>query len=244
MRKIIVVLLAGAVAVSLMGCGIKVNLKATGPTAKTTEQAVTEALETETTEEAVIKTSVAKAVMQETAEEPSLAAMATVSETTGSKLSDSIYSFQVSIDGDILQFPMKYRDLTAHGWKFEGADGNELVNPEEDRQKWFDREKLQLSFNIKNLDTKPVPLSECYVTGVLVDQSWILNGENIIMPGGIQLGVSTREDIKKAYGEPAVENNLEGGSSYYRYHQDTYQWVEFGFLDQENKVGTLNLNCQ
>ena len=241
MKKIKVMWLIGMVAILVMGCGSKesTNQTAVETTVETTKGS-------EETKEEVIEESTTEA--QETKEETT--AVETTGEATkesGSKpqnneLSDDIYSFQISIDGDVYQFPMKYNDFVAYGWQYDGDESATLDSMYKAGTQVFNKKKLQCYATIVNFDINALPLNACYVTGIQIETSQNKSGAEIIMPNGIQLGVAVREDIKAAYGEPTVENNLDSGTSYYRYNRDIYQGVEFSFFQDKKELNKVDIN--
>ena len=52
----------------------------------------------------------------------------TTPATAPSELSDDIYSFQVSVDGTVYQFPMWAKDFAALGWTYDGDDSQTLTS--------------------------------------------------------------------------------------------------------------------
>ena len=61
------------------------------------------------------------AVMPVSAAEPE-ANNATATAASAEEMSDDIYSFQIKIDGQLYQFPMKYEEFEEKGWKFDGVE--------------------------------------------------------------------------------------------------------------------------
>ena len=86
-----------------------------------------------------------------------------------------------------------------------------------------------------------VPFSECMVTGITMDQYDLKDCDwEIILPGGIQYGVSNADDIKAAYGNPSRDYD---GDLYYSmtYEYDSYQDIEFYVYKETNTLGKIDI---
>ena len=121
-------------------------------------------------------------------------------------LSDDLYDFQISIDGTVYQFPMWYSDFEALGWEFDG-DSTETLSSGRYRnlQRWS-KDNASVCTLIGNLSMNTVAFSDSMVAGIYIGKYDVDECDwEILLPGGIQYGVSTTDDIKEAYGKPTSD---------------------------------------
>ena len=161
----------------------------------------------------------------------------TTPATTPSELSDDIYSFQVSVDGTVYQFPMWAKDFAALGWTYDGDDSQILTSNQYTVAETWVKGDLEVYTSLINLSMNEVTYKDAAVGGITFDE-YELKDTNvqIVLPKGIQFGVSTRDDIIAAYGEPTDEYD---GSMYYNmtYEYDYYQEID---LYVYKETGTLD----
>ncbi len=137
--------------------------------------------------------------------ESTQAVESTAVEVVETELSE-IYSYQISINGTELQFPMWYSDFEALGFTYMG-DATETLEPLhytiEDI--WtIDGVEVETSLGNRSINTQPY--TKCMVSGIDLDSDRLEGVDwEIILPKGIQYGVSTREDILAAYGTPTYD---------------------------------------
>ena len=158
----------------------------------------------------------------------------TPSVAAPSELSDDIYSFQVSVNGTVYQFPMWYSDFIALGWTYDG-DTTLALPADRYTGEMFIKDDVKAYVNIANLSINTQPYNECMVSGISFDDYYLDECDwEIVLPKGIQYGVSTKEDIIAAYGTPSSEYD---GSMYYKltYEYDTYSDVSL-FVFKESGV--------
>ncbi|MGI6086140.1 MAG: hypothetical protein ACOYIF_12035, partial [Acetivibrionales bacterium] len=119
-------------------------------------------------------------------------------------LSDNLYSFQCEINGDLYQFPMKYTDFISYGWTIDGDD-TEKVDSGFYKYEYFSIGDLKCYASVVNFDINALPINECYVGGIKIDEYRTEKVKDFSMrlPKGIEYGKSTVEEIKTAYGEPS-----------------------------------------
>lgn len=241
MRRIKLILLTGMVSVLMIGCGAKpaastmADTSAVSVAEQDDEKKETEAptIEEETTKKEITE---AETIQKTTADNGG-----NIQSVDGS-LSDNIYSFQISIDGKIHQFPMKYSEFIAHGWEYDGDENAVLDSMYKAGTQVFNKGKLQCYATVVNFDINAQPVNMSYITGITLEDRENKGGVQIIMPKGIQLGISTREEIKAAYGEPTTDSNLDSGSSHYSYDRDVYQGVEFSFYADKMELNKIEIN--
>ena len=145
---------------------------------------------------------------------------------TPSELSDDIYSFQVSIDGTVYQFPMWASDFAALGWEFDGTPDGTLASYEYTVAETWVKDGVEVYTNLANLTMNTLTYEDAMVAGIEFDK-WNMEDCDweIILPKGVQYGVSTRDDIIAAWGDPTSEYD---GSMYYNmtYEYDSYQEID------------------
>ena len=146
---------------------------------------------------------------------------------TPSELSDDMYSFQVSIDGTVYQFPMWASDFAALGWEFDGTEDGTLASYEYTVAESWVKDGVEVYTCLANLTMNSLAYEDAMVAGIEFDK-WNMEDCDweIILPKGIKYGVSTRDDIIAAYGEPSYEYD---GEMYYNmsYEYDSYQEIDF-----------------
>ena len=225
MKKKLLVLWAASVCVmSLIGCGKEVAVEETEPASsiETVEEVSSEDVEQAALEEEdEIKEESSEEVTEEISEEETVETTANTAE-----LSDDIYSFQVSVDGVVYQFPMWVSEFEALGWTYDGDFSQTLSSNQYTTTEVWKRGEGTVYTRLANLSMNTVSFKESMVAGITFDAFNLRKCDiEIIMPKGIQFGVSTAEDIIAAYGEPSYEFD---GSAFrklgyeYDYHQEVF----------------------
>lgn len=224
-KKTLALLLAISCTLSMAACGASGG---SGDTSAADEarEALAEAFEEEEPEEEVEEEE------PEAEEEPEVEEEAEVEEEPEEKepkkaasvpgeLSDDLYDFQVSIDGTVYQFPMWYSDFEALGWKYDGDNTQTLSSNQYTLTEVWKKDGVRVYTRFANLSMNTVPFSESMVAGITLEDYYVKDsGWEIIMPGGIQWGVSNADDIIAAYGDPS---NDYDGDLYYKLTYD-YDW--------------------
>lgn len=199
-HKVVLVLLSVASMLSLCACGEKSTINE----------------HVEESQQEVVKEETSVVVVQETVEvlpvEVPLAEAETKLEETSSEeesddfvitdellteLSDDMDSFQVSFDGAVVQLPTTYSVMEQLGFIMDDkihdfGDGYSV-------EMWKD--KFGICTFCNNYGNEEADIKECAVT-VITASSYKGCDMEILLPKGIQLGVSTYDDIIAAYGEP------------------------------------------
>lgn len=148
------------------------------------------------------------------------------------ELGDDIYSFQLLFDGDLLKAPMSGADLISMGWQAENPEDLDTMVQSNSYMTGvsFIKGNYKISADMLNLGINEAPAGECLVGGIEVDGSGAVY-ENIgqkiepgvvMLPGNIEVGTATIEDIKAAYGEPS---NMYEDDTYTKltYEKDIYE---------------------
>lgn len=136
-----------------------------------------------------------------------------------SGLSDDLYDFQISIDGTVYQFPMWYSEFEALGWEYDGDPTDTLSSNQYTVTEVWAKDGCRVYTRLANLSMNTVPFSESMVAGISLDKYDLKDCDwEIIMPGGIQWGVSNTNDIITAYGVPSDDYDSD------LYYKMTYEY--------------------
>ena len=152
------------------------------------------------------------------------------------KEEEGIYSYQITINGDLYQFPMWFSEFEALGWTFKEDAAEKLApNTYTSAQVW-EKDGVRIYTTLYNLTINTATLSQCAVAGIEIDRYQV--GDNKIaleLPFEIEFGVSTKEDIIAAYGVPTREYDSD---TYWvlTYKKDNYEFVE---LTVDKDIGVL-----
>lgn len=152
----------------------------------------------------------------------------------GTALSDDWKDYQIQVNDQVYEFPMMYEDFVALGWTTDDnvdSDGN-AATLEPNQYCMLTFENAGLGSDVKcygyalNFGINTVSVEECIIGGMSMDAyDWDLTQAAVRLPGGIERGVSTVEDIEAAYGTPS---DTYEGSLYTKltYSTDSYCEVE------------------
>ena len=136
-----------------------------------------------------------------------------------SDLSDDLYDFQISIDGVVYQFPMWYSDFEAYGWEYLGDNTDTLSSNQYTVAERWKKDGFEIYTRFANLSMNTAAFADCEVAGIKMEQYNLKECDwEILLPGGIQYGVSNADDIRAAYGDPSSDYDGE------RYYMMTYKY--------------------
>jgi len=129
---------------------------------------------------------------------------APVAVATPDGLSDDLYSFMFSLNGEIYSLPFNFSELGSLGWVGDREDLDEFtLNP---NQHTLGNELRNGDYMIRvtflNMTENVLPLSESYVGRIQVEVRHMNSGIDIMFPGGITIN-STRDELIAAHGEPS-----------------------------------------
>jgi len=232
-KKVLSILLASVLTLSLIGCAQTADVEPVSEETTTVveeETVVEETTVVETTEEVVEETTEA------VAEKPKRDAVAAPSE-----LSDDLYDFQISVDGTVYQFPMWAADFEALGWTYDGDASQTLSSNQYTTTESWDKGEFSVYTQLANLSMNTVGITEAMVAGITFEE-YQLDGcdWDIILPKGIQYGVSNTEDVIAAYGDPTDEYD---GELYYKmtYEKDFYQEIHIYVSKETNVINKIEI---
>lgn len=157
------------------------------------------------------------------------------------ELSGDLFDFQVSVNGIVHQFPMWYSDFEELGWTYEGDSTQTISSEQYTSSEYWKKDGYEVGVSFANLSVNSVPYSEAMIGEIKFHEQFLANsGWEIILPGNIQWGVSTVEDIKNAYGEPTIEYEEK---QYYQllYVLDAYREVELKVRKDTNVLGIIRI---
>lgn len=157
------------------------------------------------------------------------AADAPVATPTPGIVYEDIYNYEVAIAGRTYSFPTWVSELTAKGWTAK-SDLSETLEADDNDTVYLEKDGTTYRFDVYNFSMDEVPLEECTIIGFETDKYYFANGEfpDVVLPTGIKLGVSTKEEILATYGEPAdsYESDTDDYQVfYYEYDRDHYVYL-------------------
>ena len=136
---------------------------------------------------------------------------------------------------------MWYSDFEALGWEYDGDNTATLSSNQYTGVEVWKKDGVRIYTKFANLSMNAVPYSESMVAGITLDKYDLKDCDwEILLPGGIQYGVSDADAIKEAYGEPSRDYD---GDLYYSmtYQLDFYREVELYVYKEENALGKIDL---
>lgn len=121
------------------------------------------------------------------------------------------------------QLPCRYSDLKDAGWEFKG-DSSVMVEPWELEEEMWTKEGFNIIVAAYNNTDTSISIMDCTVFAVManeLDSVPMFGGYSgeLILPGGIKLLKSTKNDLLVAYGEP---------TNVYEYSSEETLFYEFG----------------
>lgn len=160
---------------------------------------------------------------------------------TPAELSDDLYDFQVSIDGTVYQFPMWFSDFAALGWEYDGDETETLSSNQYTFTQVWKKDGCKVYTRFANLSMNTVPFSESMVAGITLEEYYLKDCDwEILLPGGIQYGVSNADDIKAAYGDPTSDYD---GDLYYKmtYEYDFYREISLYVYKDDDTLKQIEI---
>lgn len=185
-NKIAILSVAAAMIISTSGCGNSDTLSSNESVNR--ESSVTNDVESE-------NTAMGESSSEDKASEKS------------DKLSDDLFDFQVSVNGNIISLPCTVNDLYEAGCELDTTYMTKIYAGKK-ASIWFNNGGVNLSVRMYNFTENDYNLREDEIPDdVIITQMLVSEGtdEDVVeFAKGIQLNVSTEEDIIAAYGEPDI----------------------------------------
>ena len=128
------------------------------------------------------------------------------------KLSDDPYAMQFEFDGSVIQLPCAVADLMDLGFTLDEEDAGDVLEDGYTASVTMNfgdpDDYIYVICSIYNNSGSEKPFEECMIDDVYL-MAGSLEGHTVVTPGGIMLGVSTREDVEAIYG-PAEDPYEDG----------------------------------
>lgn len=119
------------------------------------------------------------------------------------ELLSDIRSFQVQLGENLFRFPVMYTQFVETGWqiheKYEDVNGQVKSGTHE--MVWFTKDGREIICYLFNPDVSIQPYDKCVISGMQVNIQSEAKGETVFIPGGLQLGVATLDDVVAIVGE-------------------------------------------
>lgn len=161
-------------------------------------------------------------------------------ETAQETEAASLYDFQITINGELYQFPMSYEEFTSRGWEYDGDASMEISPNQYTSAEVFKNGDLTIYATIFNLGVNVVPVSEADIAGITLDSFYLEDTDlTASLPGGITMD-STIDDVIAAYGEPSSRYDGDTLTSL-DYTYASYQDVSFSFDSESGAMTGLEL---
>ena len=242
-KKVLALLLAISCALSMAACGALGDNKSPSAADEAREALANEFEESEAEEEQEVEEEPEEEpeVEEEPEEEPDSAEKPMQPARVPGELSDDLYDFQISIDGTVYQFPMWYSEFEALGWEYDGDPTNTLSSNQYTFSEVWKKDGIRIYTRLANLSMNTVPFSESMVAGISLEKYNLQDCDwNIILPGGIQWGVSNADDIIAAYGDPTDDYDSD---MYYKltYEYDWYREINLYVYKEEGVLLEIDI---
>ncbi|MCI6766610.1 hypothetical protein [Porcincola intestinalis] len=148
--------------------------------------------------------------------------------------------YAISLDGVTLQFPLLFADCGLDGW--DASD--DLTTPLEPNQYnmfYFTKADRRMYLFIANFAQNTQPAEECVICGVGIDRfDWKEEDGEILLPGGIRRGISTLQEIERAYGTPS--RTYEGDLyTQLTYETDIYETIELSVYRESGVLEDIEM---
>ena len=154
-------------------------------------------------------------------------------------LSDDLYSFQFSLNGTVYTLPCAYSLFADNGWSIEGIDGETLEPDQYTFSQNMDNGDMLIMASLVNTNTDVLPMEECNVGNISVDNYQAEKGVKLVLPKNIAVG-SAYDDVVAAYGEPTDKSDL-GPITALTYKLDSYSSVVIEINTESNTVDSIEI---
>ncbi len=153
-----------------------------------------------------------------------------------SSLSEDLYSFQVLIGGETIALPSTFDRMIKAGWTYTGNE-EELLKPEQRTvSSAWEKNGVLLSAEMVNTSWDVLPVGQCVLAAVQLNDS----ATQVMLPGGVLLGVSGLRDVMDAYGAPSSTYE-DGDISRFTYQLDYDQEAVFTFAESTGVLKSASL---
>lgn len=158
------------------------------------------------------------------------------------KISDNLYDFEVSVNGEKLKVPTTFTELESLGWKIDYEETLEkeiqpngyLIGPQVSNG---DKEIRVYPYNFGKSNAKA---KDCQIMQLKFNGMYGDDAPDVVIAKNITLGKSTYDDVIKAYGKPDKENTVNDTKELvYKKAQYLYYQLEF---DKDNILKTIDIS--
>lgn len=132
------------------------------------------------------------------------------------ELSDDPFSFQVDFDGTVIQLPCPVSDLEALGFALDPEEADDIL--EDGYQTgtslfYGDRDDyIYVTVTVCNVSGSAQELRDCTVSSLSFHRS-NFEGHTAVLPGGIEMGVTTVDEALAVLGEPSFDWTSDDGTA-------------------------------
>lgn len=140
-------------------------------------------------------------------------------------LKEELTDFTVKINGKSYSLPLGEYEFGKEGWK-EDLDNVDDDDPDPPPESWIDFKSWDDPSRIK-CKTKETE-DNVYITG-FTNQDIEKSDLQVEFPGGIVLGKSTRDDVRKVYGANSYDVYFDDADNYLGYWRELGVGISFGF---------------
>ncbi len=154
---------------------------------------------------------------------------------SSAKVSDNLFDFQVSLDGEVYALPLSYSELKEDGWKTK-EDLTRMLEPNQySIGMVFTKGDKEISLELVNTSDAVKPMEDCQVGGIDTSPAKAKKLPDLTLAKGIEIG-ATKEEITKAYGEPSQKTDDPNA---FTYIDENYQMAQFTFSKDDNKLENI-----
>ena len=258
MKRIITIMMAAIILISLAGCNNQPPAASTTSSASVENTTVSDIPSTSTTESSQANT---PEPTTEAATEPSPVNTpeplpdntpeptpepeesggpdepATASAPSG-ELSDDWSSFEAELNGKVYYLPAHFSEFAADGWTMD--DESETLSPNTHSTILFRKGDQIVYATMLNFTANVLTFNECHIEKLALDIFDAKRGAKLYLPGGITVGESNSDDVLAAYGEPS--DIYEGTSVIsYTYSEGTYSNARIQFDIETMEVNRVEI---
>ncbi len=139
-------------------------------------------------------------------------------------LGEDLYSFQVLLGGESITLPCTYERMSKAGWTYTGNE-EELLKPEQRTvSSAWEKNGVLLSGEMVNTSWDMLPVEKCVLAAVELEET----NAQVLLPGGVLLGISGPREVLDAYGAPSAIYE-DGEITRFTYRLDYDQEAVFTF---------------
>ncbi len=160
-------------------------------------------------------------------------------DSAAGDLSDDLFDFQFSLNGEVYTLPCQYSELSEAGWSMEDIEGNELEAGQYTLQNRISNGDIYLSANIVNTGDETLPMEQCRVGKLSLDSYEADSGAKLVLSKGITYG-STYDEVTAAFGEPTDTYDSDVIITL-TYKADTYSYVKIQFDAKTKTVNSMEI---